>query len=50
VTSVSKTWRPRFVDSGWMVYGLRIIGHKAKLYAHDLVCEGILNLDGHVIP
>ncbi len=50
VTSVSKTWMPRFVDSGWMVYGLWIIGHKAKLYAHDLVCEGILTLDGHVIP
>ena len=50
VTAVSKTWRPRFVDSGWVVYGLWIIGQKAKLYAHDLVCEGILTSDGHVIP
>jgi beta propeller repeat protein len=50
VTSESRTWMPRFVDSGWMMYGLWIIGHRFKLYMHDLVNDGILTPDGHVIP
>jgi beta propeller repeat protein len=50
VTTESKYWMPRFVDSGWMLYGLWIQGMKYKLYAHDLVGDGILTTDGHVIP
>ncbi len=50
VTSQSRTWMPRFVDSGWMLYGLWITGNQFKLYAHDLVADGILTNDGHVIP
>ncbi|MFC1482534.1 hypothetical protein ACFL51_01880 [Myxococcota bacterium] len=50
VTSTSELWRPRFVDSGWIFYVKRIVGSKYKLYAHDLVGDGILTPDGHVIP
>ncbi|MDY0002203.1 MAG: hypothetical protein RBU30_12970 [Polyangia bacterium] len=50
VTSESKTWMPRFVDSGWLLYGLRITAGQFRLYAHDLVADGILSADGHVIP
>jgi len=50
VTAESRVWRPAFVDSGWVLYGLRMTAHQYKLYAHDLVGDGILTPDGHVIP
>jgi beta propeller repeat protein len=50
VTSRSDWWMPRYVDSGWIAYGLTIAGRRAKLYAHDLVGDGILTSDDHVIP
>ena len=50
VTTQSDTWQPRFVDSGWILYGLWITQSNWKLYAHDLVADGILTTDGHVIP
>jgi hypothetical protein len=50
VTAESRTWMPRFVDSGWILYAQWVTGHQFKLFAHDLVCDGILTTDGHVIP
>jgi beta propeller repeat protein len=50
LTNKAQMWMPRFVDSGWAVYAWSIIGHKSKIYAHDLVGDGILTTDGHVIP
>ena len=50
VTKQSRLWYPRFVDSGWILYAHRISGHQSKLYMHDLVGDGILSPDGHVIP
>lgn len=50
VTTESKYWNPRYVDSGWLLYALRVSGPKHKLYMHDLVTDGILSPDGHVIP
>ena len=45
-----RMWMPRFVDSGWAVYAWRIIGHRKKIHAHDLVADGILTPEGRVIP
>ena len=42
VTSQSRTWMPRFVDSGWIFYVRWIVGNKYKLYAHDLVSEVLI--------
>jgi beta propeller repeat protein len=50
VTTQSKPWWPRYVDSGWIAYAQKIIGGTYKLYMHDLVSDGILTPDGHVIP
>ena len=50
VTRESELWLPRYVDSGWIAYGRQTRGRRAKLYAHDLVGDGILTADGHVIP
>ncbi len=50
VTTQSQTWRPRFVDSGWLLYVRRIMGSQYKLFVHDLVGDGILSSDGHVLP
>lgn len=50
VTTESRKWRPRYVDSGWMLYAKRVTGMQYKLFMHDLVSDGILSPDGHVIP
>jgi beta propeller repeat protein len=50
VTSESRKWQPRYVDAGWILYVEQIPGGEHKLYAHDLVSDGILTADGHVIP
>jgi hypothetical protein len=50
VTKQSGLWMPRYVDSGWIMYSLWLGGHQFKLYMHDLVGDGILSPDGHVIP
>ena len=50
VTAQSRTWRVAFVDSGWILYALWITSNHLKLYAHDLVGDGILSPGGHVIP
>ncbi|MDY0002705.1 MAG: hypothetical protein RBU30_15520 [Polyangia bacterium] len=50
VTTQSRPWRPRYVDSGWLLYAQKILGGTYKLYMHDLVSDGILSPDGHVIP
>jgi hypothetical protein len=50
VTTHSQRWRPRFVDAGWILYARRINGALYKLFVHDLVGDGILSGDGHVLP
>ena len=50
VTTQSRVWGPRYVDSGWLLYAQKILGGYFKLYMHDLVTDGILSPDGHVIP
>jgi beta propeller repeat protein len=51
VTATSDRWMPRFVDSGWILYGQSIWQSGSfKLYAHDLVGDGIITPDGHVVP
>jgi hypothetical protein len=50
VTTQSREYYPRYVDSGWLMYGRWIPASGFKLYMHDLVSDGILSPDGHVIP
>ena len=50
ITNKAQMWMPRYVDSGWAVYAWTIIGHHVKIHAHDLVGDGIVTLDGHIIP
>jgi hypothetical protein len=50
VTTESRLWMPRFVDAGWIFYAEWVGDHLWKLYAHDLVSDGILDGDGRVIP
>ena len=50
ITAESAQYYPQFVDSGWILYGRHIPSASFKLYMHDLVGDGILSPEGHVIP
>lgn len=51
VTSASDHWKNRWADDSWFVY-VKLTGYRAfKIYAHDLVADGILDApDGQVLP